>query len=154
MTARAPDSLDIERLNAEGRKGMATLRSKERYYRRLNRGLCTRADSHGKAEIGHTVCIGCLVDQRFDQNARNRRTRPAKRVLTCIRCGKPGRNSRGCPCPVPPGFDPQRAKVARGIEYRAALRAKGLCPNNPNHEKPGPGYSQCAACRARKKATR
>ncbi len=153
MTARAPEDLDVDRLNAEGRRRMTSMLSLERYRSRKAAGLCTRGASHGPAAAGHTLCDGCLVDQRFEQNSRNAAKRPPKRTLTCLRCGKPGRNSRGCPCPVPDGFNPRRARAQRGIEYRASLRAQGLCPNNPKHARPEPGFSRCAACRARGKAT-
>lgn len=152
MSTRLPDELDVERLNTQGRRAMASMLSLERYHARKASGLCTRADSHGPAAEGHTMCIGCLVDQRFEQNTRNAQRRTPQKILKCIRCGKPGRNSRGCPCPTPPGFDPRAERNRRGVAYRASLRAQGLCPNNPKHERPGPGFSQCAACRARGKA--
>lgn len=149
MTARAPEELDAERLNAEGARGMVLLGKQQRYAKNRERGLCARAKSHGPAEPGYSVCIGCLVDHRHDQNERNARLSPRRRTLTCKICGRAGHNRRSCSRPAPPDFDPSRVAGQRQSTYRRTLNERGLCINGAKHAPPEPGYRQCAACRAR-----
>lgn len=153
MTARAPEEFDTERLNREGYRLTVLDAKRDRYSRNVERGLCARAASHGPAEPGHSMCIGCLVDQRHDQNARNAQRAPRKRVLFCKICERAGHNARSCTRPKPQDFDPRRVAGQRQSAYRNSLGARGLCINGSKHEKPEPGFRQCAACRARGKAT-
>jgi hypothetical protein len=152
VTARAPDDLDIDRLNREGGRSMALLTKQARYSERAAKGLCVRGASHGPAEPGHSVCTGCLVDQRLDRIERNAELPPPMRILTCKICGRERHNSRSCTQARPAGFDPRRVADQRRSDYRRKLHADGLCINGAKHARPESGFRQCAECRARGKA--
>lgn len=152
MTVHVPEDIDTDRLNADGRRGAILLCKQDRYAKRIRNGLCANSASHGPAEQDHTMCIGCLVDKRHDQNERNARKATRRKIIACKICGRAGHNARGCAQPRPAAFDPARVKNDRTSRYRQTLRASGICVNSSKHGPPVAGYTKCAACRALGKA--
>lgn len=141
MTARAPEMPPLSERRA-------------RYAFRRTAGICTRAAIHGPAAPGHTLCSGCLADERLDRRERSVERNPNLKLRACHRCGESGdgHNARGClndPLPGWRGTDPR--KLARHKRRNTAHRAAGLCIANPNHEKPRDGKARCEACLARRR---
>lgn len=147
MTARAPEDLDVARLNAQGRRASIVDANRSRYARLRERGLCTRAASHGPAEDGGSLCGPCMVDRRYDQMEYYRRTHDTGPAKECTRCGRVGHNARSCTNePLPHWAGPDTARIERDRARRARRRKAGVCLNNPAHGPPLKGYVRCKAC--------
>lgn len=153
MTARAPDDIDADRLNAQGRHADAVDASRRRYQRLRSEGLCTRSEAHGPAENGGSLCAPCMVDARIDRQASYRRHRQVSRINSCTRCGgTDGHNARSCLGDPLPEWRPTDARrLERQRIYRARRREQGVCINSPAHERPTSGRLRCDACEARRR---
>lgn len=153
MTARHPEELDAERLNAQGRHADTLETSRRRYARLRAMGLCTRNASHGPAERGGSLCGPCQVDARHARQDSYRRHRKAERINSCTRCGgDDGHNARSCTGSPLPGWSPTDARrLERQRKYREQRREQGVCLNSPKHEKPTAGRLRCDACEARRR---
>lgn len=151
MSARVPEELDVERLNAEGRRASCRDSSRERYERLRGQRLCVRGASHGPAADGFTLCEPCRVDVREDQRDRYRHTRAVSRVNSCGLCGSEQHTAKRCAMP-PEARDPgDSRRLERNREYKALLRLQGKCIANPAHERPIKGRARCEACNAKRR---
>lgn len=151
MTARLPEDLDVERLNKAGRLADTIETNRSRYQRLRKAGFCVRGKSHGRAAPGHTLCEPCRVDVNYAQLERYRSTRDPMRQVSCGLCGGDDHNARRCHLP-PEARSPGEAKrLASNREYKALLRVRGQCVNNPAHPRPKSGSARCDGCNAKRR---